>query len=174
MKPTKSIVQRTTALIVLICMAFFSVVVWWSRRHMHAERYFQFASDVGEYVCANLRLPNDIETFCSWKIDASGKQIWSVEDTKHKISFKQPTSRDLFLTGSQHFIVIKHPLFKQLEPSVHWRLIGAMGAVAHEFNLETGFSSYQEVGKTNPPASGQCNTGRWLTGKDKGNIGGEN
>jgi len=146
MKPTKPIVQITTALIVLICMAFFSVGVWWSRRHMQAERYFRFASDVGEYVCANLRLPNDIETFCSWKTDASGKQIWPVEGTKHRISFKQPTNRDLFLTGSQRFIVIKHPSFKQLESSVHWRLIGAMGAAAHEFNLETGISSYQDNG----------------------------
>jgi hypothetical protein len=149
MNPNKSILQTTTALIVVICIAFFGGVGWWSWRHIQAERYFQFASDVGEYTCVNLRLPKDIEAFCSWKTDATGKQIWSIEDTKNKISFAQPTNRELFLTGAEHFIVIKHPKFKRLEPSVHWRLIGATGAVAHEFKLETGIRPYQAVGQTN-------------------------
>jgi hypothetical protein len=150
MNPNKPILQTTTALIVLVCcMTFFGIVGWWSRRHTQAERYFQFASDVGEYACANLRLPEDVEAFCSWKTDATGKQIWSIKDTKNKISFIQPINRELFLKGEQHFIVIKHPQFKQLAPSVHWRLIGAMGAAAHEFNLETGIRPYQDVEQTN-------------------------
>jgi hypothetical protein len=66
-------------------MVFFGGVGWWSRKHKQAERYFQFASDVGEYVCANLRLPKDIKSFCSWKTDATGKQIWSIEDTKYPL-----------------------------------------------------------------------------------------
>ena len=93
---------------------------------MQTERYLLFAADVGEYFTAHSRLPPDVETFCEWKKDASGKRIWDVSATKLRLHFEPLPINDDFWDGKQHFIVIDDKRFSHIEPSVHLKLLGAM------------------------------------------------
>lgn len=126
MKQVKRVLR---ILIVLAALAgtIFLVITWaWSWRHMQVERYLLLAADVGGYFTEHSRLPLDVETFCEWKKDAHGKQIWDVSDTKKRLHFAPLPINDDFWNGKQHFIIIDDKRFSHIEPSVHLKLLGAM------------------------------------------------